>query len=66
MFGIWCVVSGGVTGHREAWLKSLGDRVSFASRKEAEDLVATMTERKLNDPHRKAAYRYSVREIGGE
>ncbi len=20
-FGIWCVVSGGVTGHREAWLK---------------------------------------------
>jgi len=20
-FGVWCTVSGGITGHREAWLK---------------------------------------------
>lgn len=23
-WGVWCVVSGGVTGHREAWLKTGG------------------------------------------
>jgi len=35
-WGVWCEVWGGVTGSREAWLKSNGARATFATREEAE------------------------------
>ena len=35
-WGIYCTVSGGVTGSRQAWLKSDGELVEFGTREEAE------------------------------
>lgn len=35
-WGIYCTVSGGVTGRRQAWLKSDGEVVEFGTREEAE------------------------------
>ena len=34
-WGVWCEVSGGVTGARAAWLKRNGTRVEFATQAEA-------------------------------
>ena len=34
-YGVWCVVSGGVTGHREAWLKVDG-KIWEGTKEEAE------------------------------
>src|SRR4051795_10125185 len=43
-YGIWCVVSGGLTGHREAWLKQDGVVMEFpteaAATAEAAHLMA--------------------------
>lgn len=51
---IWCSVSGGVTGYREAWLKDKGELVEF------DNVDAAVTEaRKLNNDS--AAHGGSVR-----
>lgn len=35
-WGVWCEVSGGVTGHREAWLKAADGRpLAFSTEEEA-------------------------------
>lgn len=70
MFGIWCRVSGGVTGCREAWLKSNDHdragakpkRVEFAERAEAEAEAKALNER-MNGLYRTIDFRYSVEEI---
>lgn len=36
MFRIWCSVYGGVTGTREAWMKSEGEVMEFETREAAE------------------------------
>lgn len=35
-WGVWCGVSGGVTGRREGWLKADGKHVEFPTRDAAE------------------------------
>lgn len=46
MWGIWCQVSGGVTGHREAWLKGEGGTIALfateaAANQKAYELAAS-------------------------
>ena len=55
-FGVWCQVSGGVTGHRQAWLKSNGVRVEFATQEEAE--VEAERLNAIPRPHAVATFRY--------
>ena len=61
-YGIWCRVTGGVTGTREAWLKSEGtphlwtDRATSAA--EAERLNKVMN----SHPHRTTYFQYRVEE----
>ena len=38
-WGVWCEVSGGITGHRQAWLKS-----TRPSKKHPQGIVARLTE----------------------
>ena len=58
-FRIWCRVSGGVTGTREAWLKSDGGVVEFGDRAAAEAEARRLNE-KMNHPYATADFRYSV------
>jgi len=62
-YGIWCRVSGGVTGTREAWAKDKNGRMEFASREEAEKLAAHYTKQTMGNPYRTADYRYTVEEL---
>lgn len=59
-FRIWCRVSGGVTGTREAWLKSDGVVKEFATREAAQAEAD-----KLNrpQPYSTASFRYTVEEV---
>jgi hypothetical protein len=61
-FGIWCEVSGGVTGHRSAWLKQDGRHRLFSDRKAAA-AVATVLNASANSRHARAAFRYTVRQF---
>jgi hypothetical protein len=61
-FGIWCEVSGGVTGHREAWLKENGKRVEFDNESDAE---ATALQMRLERRQSSASFRYTARPIQG-
>lgn len=61
-WGVWCRVSGGVTGTREAWLKSLGVRQEFATKEEAEKEASALNER-MNGPYRTASFSYTARPI---
>lgn len=63
MYGIWCTVSGGVTGHREAWLKSNGERLTFATLQEAENYAQKLTSDRMSVRYRKADFYYSAKEI---
>lgn len=47
-WGVWCTVSGGVTGPRAAWLKDQGVRVELDTREEAEEEARWNRER-MND-----------------
>jgi hypothetical protein len=38
-YGIWCVVSGGVTGYREAWMKDIHKEIWLGTKEEAESKV---------------------------
>jgi hypothetical protein len=59
MYGIWATVRGGVTGHREAWLKRNGVRAEFATREVAESEARNLN-REMNHPHATATYRYTA------
>lgn len=43
-WGVWCTVSGGVTGHRCSWLKSEGEVQVFNTREEAAEEAAKCRE----------------------
>jgi hypothetical protein len=63
---IWCVVSGGVTGHREAWYKGggVGGKaevvLEYGTREEAEQVAADLM-RSRNGPHATARFSYTVK-----
>jgi hypothetical protein len=63
MFRIWCEVSGGVTGTREAWLKSAGNIYETRNREEAESEAKRLRDSIGSNPYRTASFRYSVREV---
>jgi hypothetical protein len=63
-YGIWCVVSGGVTGRREAWLKQDGEIAVFEDRAEAEALAAHYNAQTNGNPYRTASFSYTVRDYG--
>lgn len=62
-YGIWAKVSGGVTGTREAWVKSGGKVQLFDTLAEAvtvaDDFMATMQ----GDPHRTCEFSYVAKEF---
>jgi hypothetical protein len=62
MYGIWCEVSGGVTGYRAAWMKCDGKRLEFATREEAEKEARTQRTAMM---HRNsiANFSYTAREL---
>jgi len=62
-FGVWCEVSGGVTGSRCAWLKRNGVRAEFDAQAEAEAEAARLMSRNGSNPYRTADFRYTAREI---
>ena len=61
-FGIWCEVSGGVTGHRAAWLKRDGRVQLFADRGAAARMASDLMARTAG-PYATASFRYTVREF---
>jgi hypothetical protein len=63
MWGVWCECWGGVTGNREAWLKSHGTIAQFATRQEAETEAARLNTRANGNPNRTADFRYTAREF---
>jgi hypothetical protein len=62
-FGIWCEVFGGVTGHRQSWLKHCGELARFASRAQAEQEAARLNAATNGNPHRTASFSYIVRPL---
>jgi hypothetical protein len=44
MYGVWCQVSGGVTGTRAGWMKENGKRVELPTLEEAEQAAAEARE----------------------
>lgn len=57
-FGIWCIVYGGITGHREGWYKDSQGIVEFATLEEAQAAVDEATNRTAKNPN--AFFRYEV------
>lgn len=64
-FQIWCRVSGGVTGTREAWLKSDDKIQQFDSEAEAQAEADRLLRTTNGNPHRTANFSYSVRQARG-
>jgi hypothetical protein len=60
-YGVWCAVSGGVTGHRESWMKDNGKRLEFETFEEAK-AVATNACANVS-PHSRASFSYVPRSI---
>ena len=60
-FGVWCTVSGGVTGDRQAWLRNDGATMRFATRDAAETQAASL--RKLTANHSGATFTYEARPL---
>jgi hypothetical protein len=44
-YGVWCSVTGGLTGDHEAWLKKEGVIIQFDTREEADAEVERLIER---------------------
>lgn len=61
-FRILATVSGGRTGHREAWLKQAGDLFETDSLSYAERM-ATDLNKQANGPHATARFHYKVVEV---
>ena len=62
MYGVWCQVSGGVTGFRQAWLKKNGEVLEFSTFEEA-DAHAEHLNEQMNGPHATASFSYEAREL---
>jgi hypothetical protein len=61
MYGIWCEVFGGVTGHRASWLKENGKVKTFDTLQAATSEAALHNERTNGNPFRAASFRYTAR-----
>lgn len=61
-FGVWCCVSGGVTGHREAWLKNSGVLATFPDRDSAAREASQLNQR-MNHSRSRAVFLYEAREL---
>jgi hypothetical protein len=59
-WGVWCQVSGGFTGPREAWLKSNGQRQEFRTQAEAE-AEAQRCQADRSTSNASASFRYTAR-----
>jgi hypothetical protein len=62
VYGIWCEVSGGVTGHRASWLKVEGIIQRYDTFGEATAIAADL-QRKANGSYATASFHYEPREI---
>lgn len=62
-YGVWCEVSGGVTGYRSAWLKSKGG-VWTGNEGQAIRKAAELEAESNANPYRTAAFRYEARPMG--
>ncbi|HEY1441373.1 MAG TPA: hypothetical protein VGF65_11155 [Mycobacterium sp.] len=61
IYGIWCEVSGGRTGPREAWLKRDGTIALWTDRDEATSEALRLT-RERNHPNKPVRFFYLVQE----
>jgi len=55
-YGIWCAVSGGVSGHREAWLKQGNELLVFNDYESAKQSAKELQDAKRNHPSAVFAY----------
>ena len=62
-YGVWCEVWGGVAGHRASWLKLDGQVQAFADRQQADDTAQALMDSIACNPHPKALFSYTVREL---
>lgn len=60
MHRILCEVSGGITGHRVAYLKQRGVEVKFPTAAQAQTMANQLNEQANSHPYRTATYRYTV------
>lgn len=60
-WSIWCRVSGGFTGTREAWLKEDGERW-YGTEAEAEAKASELT-KSMNGPYSTACFKYIARRV---
>jgi len=60
-FRIFCEVSGGVTGYRYSYLKKWGKAMLFSTQ-EAAQAECDRLKKKMNGPHARATFSYSVEE----
>lgn len=60
-YQIWCRVSGGVTGTREAWLKERGKVMMFTEAEAIEH--AALLNKEMNNRFATANFEYSVRRV---
>jgi hypothetical protein len=65
MYGIWCTVSGGVTGTRESWMKSNGQIRLFETIEEAKKIANAVQDERMGNNHRTADFNYSARPYNG-
>ena len=59
-YGIWCHVSGGVTGTRESWMKYDGERYETSNKEEADKLAQNLT---FSKREAKVFFSHTVKEI---
>jgi hypothetical protein len=63
-WGIWCQVWGGVTGHREAWMKNREGKIAeFDTIEAAQEEARMHAKTTMGNPHRGASFSYSVRPL---
>jgi hypothetical protein len=65
-YGIWCEVFGGVTGHRQSWLKENGQRVEYDNAETAAREALRLDKQSNGNPYRTANFSYAVRQLDGE
>lgn len=64
MFRIRCDVSGGVTGHRAAWLKNKDNTIAeFDTREDAQAEADKYNCERNANPYRTASFSYTVEEM---
>lgn len=64
-FGVWCEVSGGVTGFRQSWLKANNTVALYNTREAAADEAKKLENGRNGNPYRTANFSYQAREYHG-